>query len=130
VFIPLMLGSLLVVGNTNTGLGFQTRSLGVVVLVLFLGHVLQFAVWAWLFLYLGEFEEFATAFYHSAVNFTSLGYGDIVMSERWRLLGGLEAANGVLMFGLSAGAILSIMNRMMLQHLPGRSRLNRGAGNE
>jgi hypothetical protein len=154
VFIPLMLGSLLVVGNmaiqivmllfvirlllyrmdrmpaSNTGLGFQTRSLGVVVLVLFLGHVLQFAVWAWLFLYLGEFEEFATAFYHSAVNFTSLGYGDIVMSERWRLLGGLEAANGVLMFGLSAGAILSIMNRMMLQHLPGRSRLNRGAGNE
>lgn len=154
MFIPLMLGSLLVVGNmaiqivmllfvirlllyrmdrmpaSNTGLGFQTRSLGVVVLVLFLGHVLQFAVWAWLFLYLGEFEEFATAFYHSAVNFTSLGYGDIVMSERWRLLGGLEAANGVLMFGLSAGAILSIMNRMMLQHLPGRSRLNRGAGNE
>jgi len=46
------------------------------------------------------------------VNFTSLGYGDIVMSEKWRLLGALEAGNGVLMFGLSASTILSIMNAL------------------
>ena len=72
----------------------------------------MFATWAILFLWLGEFEDFATAFYHSTVNFTSLGYGDIVMSEERRLLGALEAANGVLMFGLSAGAILSVMNGM------------------
>ena len=77
-----------------------------------LGHAFMFATWALLFVYLGEFADFATAFYHSTVNFTSLGYGDIVMSEENRLLGGLEAANGVLMFGLSAGSILTIMNGM------------------
>ena len=102
----------------SSGLAVQTRSLSIVVLVLFLGHVMQFAVWAALFTYLGEFEHFATAFYHSAVNFTSLGYGDIVMSERWRLLGALEAANGVLMFGLSAGAILSVMNWILRHRHP------------
>jgi voltage-gated potassium channel Kch len=78
--------------------------------VLLLGHLFQFATWALLFVWLEEFDDFATAFYHSTVNFTSLGYGDIVMSEARRLLGALEAANGVLMFGLSAGAILSVMN--------------------
>ncbi|MEJ2385295.1 MAG: ion channel [Xanthomonadales bacterium] len=84
----------------------------VVMGVLLLGHLFQFATWALLFVWLGEFTDFATAFYHSTVNFTSLGYGDIVMSESRRLLGALEAANGVLMFGLSAGAILSVMNAL------------------
>ena len=90
----------------------EAKALSVVMAVLMLGHFFMFATWAVLFTVLGEFEDFATAFYHSTVNFTSLGYGDIVMSEQRRLLGALEAANGVLMFGLSAGAILSVMNGM------------------
>jgi hypothetical protein len=137
VLIALLIGSLMVVGNmtiqiffmmamvrllvrraaskpqSGNGLLFQTWTLSVVVLVLFLGHIVQFGTWAALFVNIGEFPDFNTAFYHSVVNFTSLGYGDIVMSEKWRLLGGLEAANGVLMFGLSAGAILSVMSRVL-----------------
>ncbi len=130
--IALFIGSAMVVGNMaiqiagmmwvisllksrmdrfpqHGGFYFQMRVMGTIVLVLFLGHVLQFAIWAALFMKLGEFTEFSTAFYYSSVTFTSLGYGDIVMTEKWRLLGGLEAANGVLMFGLSASAILSVM---------------------
>jgi hypothetical protein len=99
-------------GDLKPSLKSDSKSLSVVMAVLMLGHFFMFATWAMLFLYLGEFEDFATAFYHSTVNFTSLGYGDIVMSEERRLLGALEAANGVLMFGLSAGAILSVMNGM------------------
>ena len=97
-------------------LGDETSSmtdamvLTVVMGMLFVGHLFQFATWALVFLWLQEFGDFATAFYHSTVNFTSLGYGDIVMSPAHRLLGALEAANGVLMFGLSAGAILNVMN--------------------
>lgn len=87
-------------------------------IVLFAGNIFQFAIWASLFMYLGEFQDFATAFYHSTVNFASLGYGDIVMSEQWRLLGALEAANGVLMFGLTAGTMFSIMQSMVRQHQP------------
>ena len=93
------------------------RMLYYIMSFLFIGHILQFATWAILFVWLGEFDgeanPFETAFYHSTVNFTSLGYGDIVMSEQWRLLGALEAANGVLMFGLTAGLILSVMTAMM-----------------
>ena len=101
-------------GQETTGLGM--RVLVVVLAGLFVGHLLQFATWAALFLLLGEFADFETAFYHSAVNFASLGYGDIVMSENWRLLGALEATNGVLMLGLSAGAVLSVMNAVLSRH--------------
>ncbi|WP_191621292.1 ion channel [Marinihelvus fidelis] len=102
-------------GGIRPGIGTNFRVVSVIFGVLFLGHLLQFAAWALLFVFIGEFQDFETAFYHSSVNFTSLGYGDIVMSERWRLLGGLEAANGVLMFGLSAGAVLSVMNHLFVQ---------------
>ena len=84
--------------------------------VLFAGHLLQFGTWAALFVGLGEFSDFATAFYHSTVNFAALGYGDIVMSEKWRLLGALEAANGVLMFGLTAGTLLAAMTKLFSRH--------------
>jgi hypothetical protein len=50
-------------------------------LIVFVGHLLQVGLWALLFVGLGEFESYASAFYHSMVNFTSLGYGDLVMSE-------------------------------------------------
>ena len=52
------------------------------------------------------FRTFAVAFSHSAVNSTTLGYGDIVMSPRWRLLGPQEAGCGTLAFGWSIAAIV------------------------
>lgn len=90
--------------------------LSVVLTVMFVGHILQIAIWSLLFVSIGEFDGFALAFYHSAVNFASLGYGDIVMSEQWRLLGALEASNGVLMFGLTTGTLLTVMNRVFARH--------------
>ncbi len=104
-------------GSTRVGTARgDFRVLSIIMAFLFAGHLLQFATWAALFVAIGEFDNFGTAFYHSTVNFTSLGYGDIVMSESWRLLGALEAANGVLMFGLTAGLILSVMNKLFSHH--------------
>jgi len=101
--------------NTE-GFKFDSYAISMILLMLFAGHLFQIAIWAVLFMFLGEFSDFLTAFYHSAVNFASLGYGDIVMSEKWRLLGALEASNGVLMFGLSAGTLLSVMTRLFARH--------------
>ena len=77
------------------------------------GHLVQMALWAVAFLCCGEFRDFETAFYHSAVNYTSLGYGDIVMSPRWRLLGPLEAMTGLLLFGLSTATMFAVMSRLI-----------------
>ena len=82
-------------------------------LILLTALLAQVAVWAGGFLLCGALPDYATAFYHSAVNLTTLGYGDIVMPPRWRLLGPLEAANGVLMFGLAASGMFAVTNRLL-----------------
>ena len=102
--------------KTLQGFGFDIYIISIVLLMLFIGHLVQIGIWAGLFQYLGEFNDFVTAFYHSTVNFASLGYGDIVMSEKWRLLGALEATNGVLMFGLSSGTIIAVMSNLFSRH--------------
>jgi hypothetical protein len=84
-----------------------------VTLILLTALLAQVAVWAGAFLLCGAQSDYATAFYHSAVNFTTLGYGDIVMAAGWRLLGPLEAANGVLQFGLSASAMSAVTHRLL-----------------
>lgn len=86
-----------------------------VMLGMLAGNLLQMAIWAGLFYACGEFEEFATAFYHSVVNFTTLGYGDFVMSKGRRLLGALEAANGVIMFGLTTGFLFAVLSTFIHQ---------------
>ena len=83
---------------------------GSVLLILILGNLCQVSIWAVLFVWLGEFTEFSAAFYHSAVNFSTLGYGDFVMSEEHKLLGPIEAINGVIMIGVSTAALMAIFH--------------------
>ena len=78
-------------------------------LVLVIGNLVQIAILALLFQLLREFPDFSEAFYHSAVNFATLGYGDIVMSEKHKLLGPLESINGVLMVGVSTAVLISLI---------------------
>jgi hypothetical protein len=80
-----------------------------VMLTLIIGNIAQVMIWALLFMLLGEFSDFDSAVYHSAVNFATLGYGDIVMSDEYRLLGPLQAINGVLMIGVSTAALMGVM---------------------
>jgi hypothetical protein len=78
-----------------------------VMLLLVVGNLAQIAIWATLFMLLGEFDQFPEAFYHSAVNFATLGYGDFVMTADHKLLGPLEAVNGVLMIGVSTSVLMT-----------------------
>jgi hypothetical protein len=87
-----------------------------VMLIILAGNLLQMILWAGLFFAFNEFKDFATAFYHSVVNFATLGYGDIVMSEKRRLLGALEAANGVLMFGLTTGFLYTVLSGVLQRY--------------
>ena len=89
---------------------------GIITIVL-LGNLLQILLWGLLFLGLGEFDTLLEAVYHSGVNFATLGYGDIVMSPRWKLLGPLEAVNGALMIGLSGGCMLAVLQHHIRKQL-------------
>ena len=99
--------------------------LSMVMLLTLLGNFIQMIIWAVLFMLLGEFGDFATALYHSAVNFATLGYGDIVMSERWRLLGPLEAANGILMFGVSTAVMTAAVMDVIKSHVARHQQVER-----
>jgi hypothetical protein len=80
---------------------------------MFVAHLVEIVVWAALFIICGEFREFGITYYHSAVNYTTLGYGDLIMSPSWRLLGPLEAADGALMFGVSTAAVFTVILRLI-----------------
>ena len=91
-----------------------------VMLLLVIGNALQIGIWAGVFMLLGEFSTYSVAVYHSAVNFATLGYGDIVMSEQHRLLGPLEAVNGVLMIGVSTAVVMWSLQDAMQGAMVGR----------
>ena len=87
--------------------GSTLGMISTVMVLLVVGNFIQIMIWAGLFMYLDEFTDFATASYHSAVNFATLGYGDIVMSEERRILGPMQSINGVLMVGVSTAVVMS-----------------------
>ena len=92
------------------------RDVGIVAgaaLVAIVAHLAEITLWAVVLDSCGEFTRLAAAFYHSAMNFTSLGYGDVIMSASWKLLGPLEAANGMLMFGISTAMIFAAIQRLV-----------------
>jgi hypothetical protein len=84
-----------------------------VMLVLVIGNFIQISLWAGLFMLLDEFTDFRTAAYYSAVNFSTLGYGDIIMSEEHRFLGPMQAVNGVLMIGVSTAVVMSALQHAL-----------------
>jgi hypothetical protein len=58
------------------------------------------------------------AFDYSAENYTTLGDGDVVMSAAWKLLGPLEATDGMLLFGVSTAMIFAIIQRLVQSRYP------------
>ena len=82
-------------------------------LLLVAAQLVQIAAWAVLFLGCGEFDGFSSAFYRSAVNFTTLGSGEVALSPAWRLLGPLEAVAGMLMFGVSTAVLFAVAQALI-----------------
>ena len=98
----------------------NTAIMVLVTLATAVAHLLEIALWAGVFVACGQFPTFEDAFYFSAESYTSLGYGDLVPTGRWRLLGPLEAINGLLLFGVSTAAVFAVLSRLLASHLPSR----------
>jgi hypothetical protein len=103
----------------RTGLGFWT-SVPIMMIVSLLtaaAHLIQITLWAVVYVMCGEIASFQRTFYCSAQNYTALGYGDVHLSERWQLLGPLEAVNGLLLFGLSTAIMFAVLSRLVSNRL-------------
>jgi hypothetical protein len=102
-----------------TGLRFWKNftSMTLVMLITAFAHLTQILLWAAALLLCRAISGFEMAFYFSAQNYTALGYGDVPLSDRWRLLGPLEAINGLLFFGLSTGLLFAIVSHLIANRL-------------
>lgn len=82
-----------------------------IIITMFVAAVLEALVWAVAYLALGAIKGLEQALYFSMVTFTTLGYGEIVLDERWRLLASFEAANGIILFGWSTAVVMAAVHR-------------------
>jgi hypothetical protein len=101
-------------GRAGAGAVIDLMIVALAISFAFVAHLIEIALWAVLLVLCGEFQEFGIAFYHSAVNYSTLGYGDLLMTPSWRLLGPLEAVNGALMFGFSTAMVFAVIQRLVL----------------
>ena len=79
-------------------------------------HVTEVAIWAMAYVSIpgdGKPNGLEESFYFSMVTFTSLGYGDVVISNQWRILSGIEAMAGMLVFGWSNAMLWAAFTRML-----------------
>ena len=81
--------------------------------VLMGAHVLEVIVWSLAYSMVDAAPAGANLVDFAFVNYTTLGYGDVVPVERWRLLGPMTAMNGVLLFGWSTAVIFEVLRRTL-----------------
>ena len=82
-----------------------------IVTVLMATHTAEVLIWAWAYALVDAAPANTRLVYFAFVNYTTLGYGDVLPVERWQLLGPITAMNGVLMFGWSTAVIFEVLRR-------------------
>ena len=84
--------------------------------VLMAAHTLEVLVWSLAYALVSAVPDSTNLVDFAFVNYTTLGYGDVVPLDRWRLLGPMTAMNGVLMFGWSTALIFAVLQKTVEQH--------------
>lgn len=85
--------------------------------LLMTAHMLEVALWGAVYDGLGLVTRTEDAFYSAFVNYTTLGYGDSLLTTRTRLLGPFASANGILMFGWSTAVLVLVVQRFLPQKI-------------
>jgi hypothetical protein len=80
--------------------------------ILMLLHVVENCIWAGFYYWSGVLESYETALYFSFSTYTTIGYGDVLLPQHWRLLGALEGISGVLLCGLSTAFLFAVVNAL------------------
>jgi hypothetical protein len=83
----------------------QVRS----VIALLLIHCVETTFWALYYLYDHGLPDFATSLYFSMLSYATIGYGDVVLPERMRLVGAMEGMVGTMMAGWSVALVIAVL---------------------
>ena len=91
---------------------YMTIHTALAVLVLLLGIMLQVTLWALFYhFHMGELGDFGSSLYFSMASFTTLGANELNLSHAHRMIGALESAVGMLMFGWSTALLVGVVQR-------------------
>ncbi len=82
--------------------------------VLMAAHTSEVMVWSIAYFVVDAVPPGSKLLYFAFVNYTTLGYGDVIPVEDWQLLGPMTAMNGVLLFGWSTAVIFEVLRKAML----------------
>ncbi len=97
------------------GLTYVLQQLGIILAVvmgLFVIHAVQIWVYAAAYIGLGEFQTLEASLYFSTSSFTTVGYGEVFLTSRWRIVSAIQSANGFLLLGWSTIFLLSVLTRL------------------
>jgi hypothetical protein len=83
------------------------------VILLLITHLIEAALWAVALFWWAAIPDFATALYYSLTSYSTVGYGDVLLPESFRLLGPIESVVGVLMMGWSTAIIVAVVQRFL-----------------
>jgi hypothetical protein len=84
--------------------------------VLMAAHATEIIVWSLAYGLVDAAPANADRVYFAFVNYTTLGYGDVLPVERWQLLGPITAMSGILLFGWSTAVIFEVLRKTMARH--------------
>ncbi len=80
------------------------------VFLMFLASVVEAFAWSLLYLAEDQIPVLLEALYFSMVTFTTLGYGDIVLTGNWRIVASFQASVGLIMFGWTTALVVKVVD--------------------
>lgn len=92
-------------------------TLAFALLVVVIGHTAQVWLWALSYMMLGALDALEPALYFALSNYTTLGYGDLVLEADLRLFAAFASVNGMLIFGVSTAYLVGVLGRLLPNRL-------------
>ena len=83
-------------------------------MVLLVMHIVEANLWAILYWNLPShagLESFRETVYFSMVSFSGLGYGDVILSPEWGLLGPIQSMTGITVFAITTAIVIAVIQR-------------------
>lgn len=77
---------------------------------LLLGQTIGVWLWAGALIWVEAFNELEPSVYYALSVYTTVGIGDELPEEEWRVFGTMAGANGMIAFGLAAAALVNLVS--------------------